>query len=144
MRFVDEKLKHSWKVTQIQTLTTFFSLPLFHEPCRLAEQDLATCPCKVGQLEMYTSLEHHLCCNYVDGKTNWHLHFHRPGSWHWLVYIEFISMQGLVKTGEMMITCICRSWTQFQLVSKLVDLTKVKWTPRERWTAEQSMQIKTP
>lgn len=41
-------------------------------------------------------------------------------------------------------TCIWRSCVQFQFVSKLVDLTNVKCTPNDRWTAEQSMQMKTP
>lgn len=40
--------------------------------------------------------------------------------------------------------CIWRNWAQVQFVSRLVERTKVKWTPRFRWTAEQSMQMNTP
>lgn len=40
--------------------------------------------------------------------------------------------------------CIPRSWTQVQFTSNWVDLTKERWTPSDRWTAEQSMQMKTP
>lgn len=41
-------------------------------------------------------------------------------------------------------SCICLIWIHVQLVSKFVDRTNVKCTPKLLWTAEQSMQIKTP
>lgn len=40
--------------------------------------------------------------------------------------------------------CICRSWIHVQFVSRFVERTNVKWTPRFRWTAEQSMHMNTP
>lgn len=40
--------------------------------------------------------------------------------------------------------CICLNWIHVQFVSKFVDRTNVKWTPKLRWTAEQSIQMKTP
>lgn len=40
--------------------------------------------------------------------------------------------------------CICRNCIHVQFVSKLVDRTNVKWTPKFRWTAEQSIQMNTP
>lgn len=36
------------------------------------------------------------------------------------------------------------SWNQLQLESSSVDLMKLRWTPRERWTPQQSMYKKTP
>uniref|UniRef100_A0A6B0UAR4 Putative secreted protein n=1 Tax=Ixodes ricinus TaxID=34613 RepID=A0A6B0UAR4_IXORI len=41
-------------------------------------------------------------------------------------------------------TCMARSCSQVQLVSSWVERTKDRCTPRERCTAEQSMQMKTP
>lgn len=41
-------------------------------------------------------------------------------------------------------TCMARSCSHVQLVSSCVDLIKVTWTPRERWTAEQSIHRNTP
>jgi len=40
--------------------------------------------------------------------------------------------------------CILRSWVQVQVVSNWMERTKLRWTPKERWTAEQSMQMNTP
>lgn len=40
--------------------------------------------------------------------------------------------------------CICLNCSQFQLVSKLVERTNVKCTPKLLCTAEQSMQMNTP
>lgn len=41
-------------------------------------------------------------------------------------------------------SCICLNCIHVQLVSSWVERTKVKWTPKPLWTAEQSMHIKTP
>ena len=40
--------------------------------------------------------------------------------------------------------CILRSWIQVHWVSSWVDRTNVIWTPKLRWTEEQSMQMKMP
>lgn len=40
--------------------------------------------------------------------------------------------------------CIARSWSQLQLVSSWVERMKVRCTPRDLCTAEQSIQRKTP
>lgn len=40
--------------------------------------------------------------------------------------------------------CICLNCSQFQFVSKLVERTNVKCTPKLLCTAEQSMQMNTP
>lgn len=40
--------------------------------------------------------------------------------------------------------CICLNCIHAQFVSRFVERTNVKWTPRLRWTAEQSIQINTP
>ena len=40
--------------------------------------------------------------------------------------------------------CMLLSCTQDQFVSRLEDFTNETWTPSDRWTAEQSIQIKIP
>lgn len=41
-------------------------------------------------------------------------------------------------------SCICLSCNHVQFVSNWVERTNVKWTPKLRCTAEQSMQMNTP
>lgn len=55
----------------------------------------------------------------------------------------------LPSTGELTAlafppTCIALSCSHVQLVSSCVDRIKVTWTPRDLWTAEQSIHRNTP